>query len=347
MSNFVVVEDGTQIAGAVVWWSLSGSVDADDLQDACQNKVFSQPGLPSPETVVLRAARHLTANKRQNVRPGFQRGTYVFLQEIPATEGHKGVDVENLVHLSVEYVDEKPEYKIVPFQTDDSIEADARAYLAQAIRDKCKIMEKLYFAEDISAWLLEMLSTVIGAVGLRDRGGFYFVPRDQLEYWRELTGVLKSVSNHRFFEIPAMRTEEAVEAILTATRAEFQEKLQETEQYLQGKVSTRGLNAYERALEEMSLKAKRYAGLLGVALPDIEARVTELTGLTQAAKLIQAEEAARRLRKSAGFYAKPAASHPGAATSRVTEIIGLFPARCVPSLMLIKTASFRKRQRGR
>jgi len=162
--------------------------------------------------------------------------------------------------------------------------------LADAILASARAQEGVLTAMDVSSWLLWVLRHHVQAVSLRERGGFYFVPRDRLPVWRQVVAVVRACSGHRLFEIPAMRTEEAVEAILTAIRDEAAERMAEMEAYLAGEVSTRGLNSWERRLGELQEKLAHYAELLGVALPDLDAKAITLKGAVQAARIVAASQ---------------------------------------------------------
>jgi hypothetical protein len=131
------------------------------------------------------------------------------------------------------------------------------------------------------------------AVGLRDRGGVYFVPRDVLPTWRKIARVLADETGHKVFEIPAVKTDEAVEAILTAVRQHVRARFAEAEEYLQGKLSNKGLNALERTLDETRDYVQHYVDLLGQALPELAEKLESIKGALVAARISHnAEEAA-------------------------------------------------------
>jgi len=143
-------------------------------------------------------------------------------------------------------------------------------------------------AVDVSWWLV-YVSKQLHAVSLRDRGGVYFVPRDVLPTWRQIARVLAEETGHKVFEIPAVKTDEAVEAILTAVRQTISARFAEAEEYLTGKLSNKGLNSLERQLDETRDYVEHYVGLLGKALPDLTDKLESIKGAIVAARLAHNE----------------------------------------------------------
>ena len=90
--------------------------------------------------------------------------------------------------------------------------------------------------------------------------------------------------------MPAMRSDDAIEAISEAIRRESDAQMVKFEEYLSGKVSTRGLNSYERELGSMRKKVEQYAELLSVNLGDLLDRSKTILGGIQAARLVDPSE---------------------------------------------------------
>jgi hypothetical protein len=162
---------------------------------------------------------------------------------------------------------------------------DKDKVLVDQIKAQIRRYYGLLTATDMSYWILSMLSSYASAISLRPRGGFYFVPRDRVERWQRVVRCVRAVSQHKIYQIPAVQSEEAVEAILEAFRREVTTAMGELEEYLQGDVSTRGLNAWERDLGKLQEKTAHYARLLGVALPDLEGKAVTLKGALKVAQI--------------------------------------------------------------
>jgi hypothetical protein len=278
--RFVAVNEN-ESAGALVFWSMSGEVSRDELiecLDLCNVSLDCVPPVPSTKLFATRAAARACTGPRQFVRPLKKRLAWVVVTEVVVShpDEEDRIDLRHNVRVTVP---DDFAVQVVPVTLDDEP-------LAMSVRDWCQHYKNVLVPMDISYWLLGLLGQEFDAISLRERGGMYFVPNAHLSTWRKLVQALRMCSAHKVYEIPAMRTEEAVEAILDAVRREMHAKFQEFEEYLLGETSTRGLNVWERELANASAKAEKYAALLGVALPDLTQRAETLQGALQGARLL-------------------------------------------------------------
>lgn len=295
MADLVAVEqEMAESAGILVYWSLCGSVDREDLRWALSDEGIEEwlPPEPSLETSAHRAAQTCAGSgkgdRRMLVRPLRRRGAWDIVEETVEKhdDGKDKLKHQSLVRVEVEQTDHGKQLKTEPV-----IFSPGVSDLAERIRKLTPALQSMLSGTDISTWLLSILDRRVSAVGLRQRGGIYFVPRDQVDAWHRVVRALRSISGHQLFEIPAMRSDEAVEAVLAAVRREAQEKLQQMEDYLcSDKVSTRGINSWTRALEKVQEKTARYAALLGAELPDLEQKEEHCAGLLVAAQLKKEEK---------------------------------------------------------
>ena len=288
MSAEIVAVSNLQsdVAGAMIFWSLKGKIDLQDLVDQAVYEGLEErfhPSAPSLELSVSRAAES-ALNGRGGPGKKFmlrtvKRGTWdAVLETVVEEDGRKSLHYKPLVRVSVDRVDGVKSVDVMP-RTAEDVE------LAQQIAELIPTFKGLMTATDVSAWLLRMLGEYVHAVSLRERGGFYFVPRDEVKSWKKVVRILSEVSDHKLFEIPALQSDDAVEAILMAFRKEVEEQMERLEEYLGGTVSTRGLNAWERDLGKLRLKTDQYAKLLGVALPDLSEKAVTLVGALNAARV--------------------------------------------------------------
>jgi hypothetical protein len=120
---------------------------------------------------------------------------------------------------------------------------------------------------------------------LRETGGFYFVPRDKAGLWRVFTGVVHAVSRHRVYEIPAMRSDEAVAAILAALESEAAAEAKALEDELcKGEVTARTCTSRLAKCRDLAAKVASYEQLLGANLDVLRERLGHLdAGLAEAA----------------------------------------------------------------
>ena len=298
MTLVAVPADSSSVAGALVYWALSGIVDQQDLYEQAEIAELGELFMPeeaSLETCVLRAAENCISTKQVGrkimIRPVAKRNRWDLVEEqVVTTLGTNGekdresLKYTELVRIQVErQADNSRTVSVTPSRGEET-------ELADQIKAMVPTFKGIMTANDVSSWLLHVVRGYVHAVSLRERGGFYFVPRDQMEKWKTVMGCVRAVSDHKLFEIPAMQSEEAVEAILEAVRKEADGQMTDLETYLAGEVSTKGLNAWERTLELTQAKMERYAALLGVALPDLESKAETLQGALVAARIKKAAE---------------------------------------------------------
>jgi len=284
-TGIIALQNDEQSAGAIVWWSLSGNTDIEDARETLELNGFDKSWFPTPprlETVAMRAAKAAVDNKRQLCRPLTKRGECEFITERVVVVD----DEETIAHVANARVtivgDGDAKEVLVQPSTEDDVA------LATKIAQSVQLYRGLLTATDISNWLLGILTTKIQAVSLRERGGFYFVPHgEELTTWGRVCDIVRSISGHTLYSMPAMRSEEAVEAILASVRREAAAEMAKHQEYLAGETSSRGLNAAERHLGALQLKIERYAELLGVELPELTAHTSQLLGGVQAARILK------------------------------------------------------------
>lgn len=275
-SRFVVTEAlaGGE-CGAIVWWDLSGQMDLLDVRETMEAAGLAhQVHAPTLVEVLPRALKRYSTGRRI-VRPVVGRSW-------------------ELVSETVTYdANERPTLRHQPI---------IRAWIDRDLEEPCccalvpghealveSIMRDLQvlrgvLTHDDASWHLRRWARECDAVSLRPAGGCYFVPQHRLAEWRKIVEVMRAVSNHRMSELPALRSESAVETLLGSVRAEARQMFDEMEQYLAGDTTTRGLNGLEARLAAQTEKVARYAALLGAALPDLDQQAERLTGALQAAR---------------------------------------------------------------
>lgn len=284
--GIVALQDSHASAGIIVWWELSGCVDVDDLADAWSADLAARapsaseedvdlPEAPTLTTALQRAAYACLPDRRHLVRPLARRGAWEVVREsvVREPDGREHLEYARVAAGWVE---------------GGAVQLDGDSAFCEAVRAAVSHHGMWLTASDVSSWLLAQAST-LDAVGLRSRGGFYFIPRDRVDAWERFARVLRTCSAHRLYQMPAMRSEEAVEAILSSLRGEALASLKATEDWLRaGTCSTRGLNATEAQLARLRAKLAHYCELLHVQVPDLDQRLTEVSGLLVTTRLIDA-----------------------------------------------------------
>ena len=246
--DFLAVTDGTPQAGSLVWWELSGLVDA-----AALRVVWAAAGLedemvpedPAPRTALRRAVETL-AEQRKLVRPLAGREGYSLVEE--SAEGETLSYKQSVVAT----VDALGQLKVEP----------AKGALADGIKASYQRHLDNLVPSDISG-LLVRFSESLDAVALRARGGFYFLPPASVEKFRVAAQVIRSVGAHVCYEIPALRTESAVQAILAAVEREAAAEIEEFEAVLTNtEAGPRALKTKARQCDQVANKVAGYETLL-------------------------------------------------------------------------------------
>lgn len=276
--DVVAMAHGTQECGAIVWWSLSGYVRKDAL-----TKALLDAGLPelwdcrpvSQAVALTRAVMGLATNKRL-VRALQQRGRYAVVDETVAGDDW-GANVKCKIWLQ----DGTPH--VEPY------DPNLHAEVTEAYQEHGEILTH----DDISMWLTNMTRQVT-AVTLRDRGGIYFVPREHLPIWRKITAAIGSVSEHECYEVPALGSDEAISAIVTAVLREAAREGANIElALLNSELGVRALQGRIHACQAARAKVSKYEALLGVSMTAMVESLTVLEGQLAAAALAATPEVAQ------------------------------------------------------
>ncbi|MHA1573353.1 MAG: DUF6744 family protein [Alphaproteobacteria bacterium] len=261
------VPDAEQ-AGAIVYWRLSGAVDAVRLTESWSEAGLAEamlPETPTPEAALRRAVYEQKSRRR-------------LVRKLPNGKGWAIVDER------VEGDDLKYDTGIrvflnkigqAAFAFDENNEERAAIVCGQIAFAFNKHLDE-FTATDISSWLVRFASKC-GAVSLRERGGIYFVPRTTIEHWRLAVNAIKLASDHHCYEIPALKSSDAVDAILDAVVREAQAATDEMQEEMsKGDLQSRALINRSDRCDQVLAKLKQYEDLLGANLGEIAERVDDL-----------------------------------------------------------------------
>ena len=137
---------------------------------------------------------------------------------------------------------------------------------------------------DIGTWLTEKAAK-LGAIPLRDRGGVYFVPQPQVWKWELIVRALKRCSKHGVHNIPAMRSQDAVEAIMSALTADTQAACDRIASDISdGELGSKAL-ANRGVTRELLERVSQYEALLGNKLDALRGAIAETQSAVATAAL--------------------------------------------------------------
>lgn len=255
-------EAGT--VGTIIYWRLRGPISSKMLSSVWGSLPESASLLPSATSPqrALRIAVDTVAGKRLLVRPN-PKGGWALVSET-VTEDQA---LSHLVLLTVQITDGELEFHIHP----------AGEPFKAHVKDAYAVALGRLSASDFSAWLThKVLIGELQATALRPNGGIYYLPAFSVARWEAIREALGDVSSHEVFEIPAMRTDSAVEAILESLNEEATASMDQMFADLEGELGKRALKTRAARCEAVQKKVAGYAKMLGVSLDELSARSTEL-----------------------------------------------------------------------
>ncbi len=280
VKSVVAVDEHVPSAGAIVWWRLSGRVDYEALKTAWLAEGLDEKEMPtacSPATALRRAANTLREARRL-VRPLGRGNGFAIVKE--RVVGPASGDAEPAPEL---------EYDVLCKVTLDAV-GRVKVEGVSAYDDTSEFIERMrrevsvaYDAalgqletEDFSNWLVRLMPR-LDALGLRDTGGVYFIPPSHSGKLASVARVLGAVTNHSINRVPAMRSDEAVSAILDALTAEATAEAEAMEKELDdAKLGAKGYQNRITACDAVESKVARYEALLGCKLDEIRERLETL-----------------------------------------------------------------------
>jgi hypothetical protein len=272
ISNIVAVESSSAHTGAIVMWALQGEISVSKFKTAWEQAGGNEadlPADPTPAKALRRAVRGL-GDAHRLVRPVGGGFALVDEAEVDAELSYATKAKAKVVGRTVEVETNDPG-------------------LAVQVEAKFQSALETIGATDCSMWLVRLLEK-FDAVPLRSQGGVYFVPPTTLPKVEMVDRVLRNISEHKVFFVPAMRTDSAVEAILAAVESEAQEAVRLVEADIADKKfsTARGWRGRERKVDAVESKVARYEALLGQKLDSLRDKLTSVRAAV-AAEILTAE----------------------------------------------------------
>lgn len=161
----------------------------------------------------------------------------------------------------------------------------------------------------ITNWLANRVIPALGGINLRAAsldatkagGGPYYLPPDALETWTRMVRALRTSTGARFGNMPTMKSEEAVETILSALTAEIEKTCTGMEDALvEEDMGVRALRTAADRAQSVLAKVGRYEGVLSTKLDSLREMAERTIAATNAAVLVAEAAAAAAAEKSAG-----------------------------------------------
>ena len=261
--------------GAITLWHLSGDVESGKLRKAWVAAGEDPRLLPRLPTagVALHRAMLDERGPRLLVRP-LQGGKGWAL----VSEQAKGDDLEHRIDLRGKVV--KGEVEIECSEEEEPI--------ARRIHSAFERYTSFHSGGDIGSWLVD-LAYRLRAVAIRETGGVYFVPKQNVERWSLWGRALEAASACTVYQIPAVGTKEAATCIMAAVSAEAEAEATRMEEELT-ELGKRGLRNRANHCDALRDKLKGYEDLLGGIQSQLHERLEHLQAAIAQALLVASDE---------------------------------------------------------
>lgn len=276
LSNIMAVPDVKGPVGLIAWWQLTGDVNYRELQMAWIEAGLDEEGLPAaPRSLAaLRKALSVFESRKMMIRP------------IPKVQGYAVVRED--------FHDEDPQYtNMFTVRVDNTTIAftgEADYNIKKMTLENFKKEKEHLSVAEVSAWLVRTAKQAM-AVPLRETGGIYFVPENRVDGWRKFVSVVMEISKNVIWEMPALRTDKAIDAIIGALLKDAEAERKAMEAYLREDVDLRkgALERRANTCEAMRQKLAAYEELLGTKIKSVstiiealDAKITEAILATDA-----------------------------------------------------------------
>lgn len=285
----IVAVDGVENAGAVVYWRLSGGLDPVELATRWVDADLSEKLLPATPTPVLALGRAMRTLKERRllVRPLETRSERALVRERAVVRNGTN-PVRDLTYS------EELRAKLSPVGGIEVEPADHPK--AEALRSAYSNALATLSPHDVGGWLVDVVRAWDG-VALRDSGGVYYLPPSGAGLWQRARGAIGLASSHVLHTIPALKTADAVAALLDSISAEAASEAEALAEDI-GATDDAGALPGPRALRTrlarcgaVEAKVARYEALLGGGLDAMRERLDSLRAMLSAA-ILTAEAAA-------------------------------------------------------
>lgn len=237
--------------GKITFWTLKGDAALDPLVAALDDLApwAVAPDAPSPQVALHRAVVAVARETLGEVQ-SIRRGLWSIVGKPREEQDTIVYDVRMTARLGgADLVLEGPG--------------------SERIREQFELAKASLSPADVSAYFTRRLEK-LGAVALRESGGFYFVPRDVSDRWDGMAEAVRRTTGHTIHAIPALRSKDAIDTILGAiTQATETACEQIAGDVASDTLGRRALETRQKETQELLDRVARYEGLLGMKLDQL------------------------------------------------------------------------------
>lgn len=264
-TSYIAVDDAST-SGAIVFYSLSGGANCTATRAAWEAAGLPSdwlPEAPTPHAALGAAVRDAAGSLARPI--GARRGGWVIFREDGAidSEGRRTLDHTPAARASI--------------ADDGTLDVEGDAALVNQVRANFAHYLCHWTTNDLSVHVVATLNR-LHALGLRDRGGVYFVPKESLSQLHTVREALKA--NVEVHLVPSLKSEDAVEAVLSALTTEVTAGIQSvfldiSEQGAK-KLGARALRTRQATVAKLLEKATVYENLLGTSVDTLREKLGDL-----------------------------------------------------------------------
>jgi len=300
LTNIVAIAnlpEGTS-AGELSFLSVHGPIDNRQLEEEWAARGLDPKLLPrkTTEEAALRKAMFNHKAPSDMLRPlkksdDAGRGWALVDEHATGDDTQPlGYDVDNMVVARIVYdisdpTEAKPTVKFSPesWKHADSVRAQFDETLNYLI------------SPNTGNWVWHVLARSLGAVRLREDGGFCYIPPENVEQWNIYRDVIHTVSQCKVYGIDALQSEGVVEAVLDGITREAQKAVKEWAEELERTgdkaLGASALRTRESKSSKLRDKVRYYEALCSQALPELQEQMDELdTDITAALLLADPDD---------------------------------------------------------
>lgn len=268
-TDIIALKEDNDAAGLICYWGLSGAADQDAFQEALEEAgagtKIKLPSVPTPNESLKRTLEYVGSAHHVLVRK-HPKGGYALINE-SVTEDSEDLDYKT--GLRVWWEGTRKEGHLCWSNPNNP--------LVSTIVERFRYFRTHITAREITMWLPLCARHECDAVSLRPNGGVYFVPKASRAKWEAICKVVQDMDLAKFYALPALATEGALEAIMDAVLNEAARLNAEMDSALQREtLGKRGLDSLGAQLAGFSEKLKRYEEILGCKLPDVTDKLGEM-----------------------------------------------------------------------
>lgn len=280
-------------AGLTTWWSLHGTTSTAALRaawDAYGLPAELAPGPVSPAKALKRILYEQAAKRSATIRP-LGSGAFAVVADNRQGEGADAT-LDPSETLRVWWDSDVEAVKI----RSSHLGSEAEAAWTSAVQGALDLLEP----EDVSTWLVRVVDRYCAGISLRDSGGIYYIPEAKAGLWSEVREVVGMVAPaHRIHEIPSLRSDRLVDAVMETLQAWAENEVAALEAELRevaaslregGKYKTHRLAPRKARAESILARIGEYDGLLGGALGALQSRASDLQASLGEALLSDGED---------------------------------------------------------